>query len=179
MDIDSKQLADQFRELKARYPTKVPENFDEDAECEHLARLVHEDLYGPLEHYGPPSASGAGGSGLVINAEFEPLGNVRAIKTPRIKANVSAASAENPFVDPEVHALAKLSHQNITRLYEAHPLTTGGFCMITEYVENPKSLDEYADAICCGDECRISCAFVLLCALKISLSFAVGKRVRG
>lgn len=154
MNIDPKHLADQFRELKARYPTKVPEHFDEDAECEHLAKLVHEDLEGPLAHYGPPSASGAGGSGLVINANFEPLGNVRAIKTPRIKAHVSAASAENPFVDPEVHALAKLSHQNITRLYEAHPLTTGGFCMITEYVENPKSLDEYADLICCGDECR-------------------------
>ena len=168
MDIDPKQLADQFRELRAKHPTKVPEDFDEEAECEHLTKLIHGNLKVPLADYGPPSASGAGGSGLVINAEFQPLGNVRAIKTPRIKARVSAASAENPFVDPEVHALAKLSHQNITRLYEAHPLTSGGFCMITEYVENPKSLDDYADEICCDKECRRNENAFLLSTRKLA-----------
>ena len=168
MEIDPHKLADEFREIKRKSPSKLPENFDEDSESEHLAKLVREDLAKPLRDYGPPSASGAGGSGLVVNAVFQPLGNVRAIKTPREKAHVSVALAENPFVDPEVHALAKLSHQNITRLYDAFPLSRGGFCMITEYVDEPKSLEEYAELLCCGDECRKSENALLLSTRQLA-----------
>ncbi len=151
MEIDPGRLATEFRALERK-----PENFDPEAECEHLAQLVREELRDQLAEYEDPKASGAGGSGLVISAVYAPFINRRSIKVPRKNAQVSLSTEEDPFVDPELHALSKVSHQNITRLYNAHPLSNGGYCMITEHVETPKPLDEYATALCCSEECRKS-----------------------
>jgi HD superfamily phosphohydrolase len=164
MEIDAKQLANEFRELKANEPTKVPEQFDEDSECEHVAKLLHVEER--LDKYESPHASGAGGSGLVINAVHTQFGNVRAIKIPRLATKVTGKPEEDPFVDPELHALSKLSHQNITRLYEAFRLKNGGVCTVTEYVDAAKSLDQYADSICCTKSCRES-EYVLLRATRL------------
>jgi serine/threonine protein kinase len=151
MEIDREKLAEEFRRLE-----RLPANFDAEAECEHLDQLVREELVDYLAQYDDPEASGAGGSGLVINAVYKPFGNRRSIKFPRKKAQVSLDTEEDPFVDPEVHALSKVSHQNITRLYDTHGLAKGGYCMITEHVEKPKALDEYATILCCSEECRKS-----------------------
>jgi serine/threonine protein kinase len=89
----------------------------------------------------------------VVNAVFGELG-ARAIKLPRVGTPVTGKSDEDPFVDPELHALSKVSHQNITRLYDAFRLKNGGVCTITEYVENAQALDRFAGSICCTEECR-------------------------
>lgn len=151
MEIDSVQLASEFRDLERK-----PENFDPVAESEHLAQLVIQELGEPLAEYEDPKASGAGGSGLVISAVYKPFGNRRSIKIPRKKTQAALNPEDDPFVDPELHALSKVSHQNITRLHNSYSLRNGGYCTITEHVETPQALDEYAKALCCSEECRKS-----------------------
>jgi len=125
-------------------------------EAMHLANLVNGELAGALSKYEEPRVEGAGGSGLVISAIYEPFSTRRAIKIPR-KRLFDMVTKEPPTVDvdPELHALSKISHENITRLYEAHALSGGrGYCMITEYVCNPRPLDKFAYELCCSQQCR-------------------------
>jgi serine/threonine protein kinase len=149
MDIDVKKFADELRNLP-----RLPENFDANGETEFFASLVRDELAKELADYEKPRPLGAGGSGLVIGAVFKQFETLRAIKIPRKAVQVIMKEAENPYVDPELHALSKLSHQNITRLYAAHPLKGGGHCAITEYVEDGKPLDVFAAELCCSPNCR-------------------------
>jgi HD superfamily phosphohydrolase len=152
MKIDPNKLADEFRPLK-----RLPNDFNVMEESEYLSELVNTGpLSSVLGEYDEPWAEGGGGSGLVISARYIPHNNRRIIKVPRKKiSNPLPNSKPSPIVDPELHALSKISHKNITRLYDSHPLGPGkGHCMITEIVEDKKSFDEYARMLCGSELCR-------------------------
>ena len=91
-------------------------------EAMHLANLVNGELAGALSEYEEPRVEGAGGSGLVISAIYKPFSTRRAIKIPR-KRLFDMVTKEPPTVDvdPELHALSKISHENITRYTKPTP----------------------------------------------------------
>jgi HD superfamily phosphohydrolase len=152
MEINPAALTEQFSKMR-----DLPRDFTAGEESEYLAGLINsEPLKEKLRDYDDPRAEGAGGSGIVISAIFRPFGTRRAIKLPRKRIYEAVkTSDELPKVDPELHALSKVSHQNIIRLYEAIPLGEHqGYCIITEYVESPRSLDNFATDLCCTEECR-------------------------
>lgn len=134
----------------------LPSDFDTTEECAHLARLFSGPLATLLANYEEPRFEGVGGSGVVISAIYVPFHARRAIKVPR-KQTYEAAAHDAPDIDPELHALSKVSHQNVTRLYESRKLDQPGMhCTVTEYVESAKPLDRYAEILCCSDACRRS-----------------------
>jgi len=154
MEINPTALTEQFLRMQDR-----PRDFRAEEESEHLAALINsEPLKEKLIEYDDPRAEGAGGSGIVISANYRPFNTRRAIKLPRKRIfEMVKTNNELPRVDPELHALSKVSHQNIIRLYEAIPLGQDqGYCIITEYVVNPRSLDTFATDLCCTEQCRRS-----------------------
>ncbi|MHB9001503.1 MAG: protein kinase domain-containing protein, partial [Thermoanaerobaculia bacterium] len=80
----------------------------------------------------------------------------RAVKLPRRKiASPHSAEKPAPILDPELHALSKISHKNITRLFESFRIPAKqGFCMITELVPEHLPLDGYVLASCASERCR-------------------------
>jgi HD superfamily phosphohydrolase len=154
MQAHASDLEKQLLALKKR-----PVDLDPVAEAIHLAALLTDVLGASLSGYSQPKIEGVGGSGVVMSAVFEELGVKRAIKVPRERA-VTEAKAGGPVADvsPELRALSLLSHKNITRLYASYPLPDGLHCVITECVDNPVSLDDYAAATCCGADARESSA---------------------
>lgn len=151
MEIDKGTLIDQLRELPS-----LPSEFNPVVEAGHLETIIKGELSDFLKDYSEPFIAGAGGSGVVLCAKYEPFDTLRAIKIPRRRQYVSERPEDQPpEVDPEMQALSKVSHKNITRLYESKPLTEGkGFCYVTEYVNSPKPLHVYAKDLCTQDCCR-------------------------
>lgn len=151
MHTDKNLLVDQIRALP-----RLPRDLDPLAEAEHVHTLISRDLSGFLANYSEPEVIGAGGSGIVLRAKYEPFGTQRAVKLPRRRQYISEGDEDQPpEIDPEMHALSKVSHKNITRLYDSHHLAQGrGFCYVTEYVESPQPLHLYAKAICTDETCR-------------------------
>ena len=136
---------------------ELPSDLDAAQEAEHIADIVNRHLVADLNDYDDEvRVEGAGGSGIVMSAIFKPFGTRRAIKLPRREVYAAAVDGEGiPEPDPELHALSKLSNQNITKLYDSYKLpNNGGYCVITEYVENAEPLDRFAWALCCSDEIR-------------------------
>lgn len=146
------------RKLVAELAKKTGnEEVDAEEEIQHVAQL----LFGPLDEliakkYGDFRVEGIGGSGIVLSAVYQDFGTRRAIKLPRKRTYDDAKSPDSiAAVDPEIHALSKLSHENITRLYAAYPLPERrGYCTVTEYVEQARPLDQFATALCCDTASR-------------------------
>lgn len=121
-------------------------------ELEYLRGLLdgpHESSFRQelhLDDYANALPSGAGGSGLIIRLDHRPTGTQRALKVPlRRIYQGSPDPGEILPVDPEVEALARVSHQNITRLFATAKLAAGtGFGIVTEFVDAPSDLAEYA-----------------------------------
>jgi serine/threonine protein kinase len=170
MNIDRENLRKQFEALKLK--GRVPADFDCALESNHIADLAEDELARFLSDYDGTSvqSEGGGGSSSVISAVFTPFKNRRAIKLPRKRIYLSASQADiPPDVDPEMHALSRISHKNITRLYDSFPLIEGkGFCYITEYVEGAEPLHEYARLLCARDECRGNDFLLSNCLRKLS-----------
>lgn len=156
MDIDRKRLKGQFQELKGL--AKVPPDFACEEEANHIADLAKGELSAFLNPYDGKSAEalGGGGSSAVVSLVYRPFDVPRAVKVPRHRVYASQREQDQPpEVDPEMHALSKLSHKNITRLYDSHPLTQGkGFCYVTECISGAQSLHVYARCLCDQEECR-------------------------
>jgi len=133
---------------------RTPSDFDAKEESDHVALLLAGPLKEALAPYREPRPEGAGGSGLVFSAIYTPYGTRRAIKIPRKRVLHGAMDEPIPEIDPELHALSKVSHSNITRLYESHPLSEKkrGHCVVTEYVESPQSLSTFARELCCDEK---------------------------
>lgn len=162
MDIDMQSLIADLEALERK-----PSDLDPAKEADHLQRLCSDpSVAGRLEPYGRARGIGAGGAGIVLAAAHEPTSSERALKFPRYRlyrshdhphvgAELSETREAPVEVDPELSALQKVSHQNITRLYEAFRLPNArSHCMITEYVTDKQSLDEYARTVCCSVACR-------------------------
>jgi serine/threonine protein kinase len=152
MEIDVRLLSEEFAALD-----RVPDDFDPVLEAEHARGLLEiQPLKDGLAEYGDPHAEGAGGSGLVLSARFIPHDTRRVVKLPRKKLYEPQPSDKPlPVLDPELHALSKVSHKHITRLYDSFNLGVGrGYCMVTELVESHVPLDKYAVERCCSEECR-------------------------
>jgi HD superfamily phosphohydrolase len=157
MQVETTSLVDEINRLET-----TPSDVVALEEAEHVSRLLADpDVSTRLASYENPSVRGIGGSGIILRATYTPTGSDRALKLPR--ARLYQASSGDPArdvvveLDPELRALEKLSHQNITRLYEAFALPNGvHHCVITEYVPSSKSLDKYVVGLCCNIECRTS-----------------------
>lgn len=150
MEIDLATLTKQFESL-----SRLPPHFDSTVEATHIAQLINTELKPAFKDYEDVRAEGVGGSGVVLSAIFKPFRTRRAIKLPREKIYSENVKGEQAKVPPELEALSKLSHKNITRLYESLELkNAGGYCIITEYVEGSHAIDIFAKEICCSVECR-------------------------
>jgi HD superfamily phosphohydrolase len=152
MQIDASVFASELGKLP-----DLPRDIDPNAESDHVARLLQlPSLREKLNEYAEPRPEGVGGSGLVISANFVPFNIRRAIKLPRKRIFETAPTNDDlPRVAPELHALSKVSHQHITRLYDAIPLEEKrGHCIITECVPDPRSLDRFTADLCCNEQCR-------------------------
>ena len=154
MKIQIEELVREFDNLKKE--KKVPEDFNSEDECRHLQGLLEQGLGEKLVGYDRAKAEGAGGSGIVLSATYTEFNMPRALKFPRKQVFEKTGMEEDEIeVDPELHALSKVSHKNITRLYEAIAIPTKRlFVLITEYVNEPLPLDKYAVKICCSKEMR-------------------------
>lgn len=148
-------LISQMQALKSK-----PADLDPEAEAKYLCELIIDEqtVAEKLERFDDPEIRGVGGSGIVMRATYEPTGSHRALKFPRCRVYDSKPTDTSfPEIDPELHALEKTSHQNITRLYEAFLLPNQrSYCMITEYIFKSEPIDEYAQTLCCTTECRNS-----------------------
>jgi serine/threonine protein kinase len=150
MPIDVAKLKDEMSK------GRVPEGFDIEAEAMHLAdlwnRVQFQDCYDEFRY------EGAGGSGVVLSAEYKKFRTRRAVKLPRLAVYKSGSSADPlPEEDPELRALERLSHPHITRLFDSSKAPGGrGAVAVTQVVERAEPLDRYAGDLCCGPECRAS-----------------------
>lgn len=133
-----------------------PAEFDIEQEADHLLQLFAGDLKDALADYEGLYLSGVGGSGIVFRTTYRPYNSERALKIPRKAVYDQVANETGPIVgDPELHALEKVNHQHITRLYSSFNLLEGRtFCSVTEYVKDPLPLHEYARSLLCTDECK-------------------------
>lgn len=146
MEISKEILLESFDLL-----TRKPDNLDPEKEAIHMIKLLNE-LSSDLKDYAFNKIEGIGGSGIVFSAKYKDYQTLRAIKIPRERIYDDKNNLVE--VDPELEALSKLSHKNITRLYEAKSLPKGGFCVITEHVEDALPLDAYVIDLCCSSVCR-------------------------
>lgn len=148
METTIEQFTESFKKL-----SRLPDDVNIQVEAEHLKHLIDGELKDLLDGYTFTQIEGVGGSGIVFSSVFEKYNNRRAIKVPRKRIFENAdATAE----DPELDALAKLSHKNITRLYNSKQLSKGSFCAITEYVDEALPLDLYTKKLCCSEENRLN-----------------------
>lgn len=156
MHIDRALLTRQFDELKK--DGKVPSAFDCELEANHVADLAEGELSDFLKDYEGTSieALGAGGSSTVVSFIYVPFTVRRAVKVPRHRVYHSDRPEDQPPVlDPEMHALSKLSHKSITRFYDSKQFTKGkGFCYVTECVLQAQPLHKYAVALCATEDCK-------------------------
>lgn len=132
---------------------------EREVEAKHLVSLLEDSFVKErLTNYREPLVVGVGGSGLILKAQHCVSGVHHAIKLPRLPLyNEAIAKGDSAEVDPELTALAKISHQNITRLYDSFLIpNTSLHCVITQYVPDNQSLDDYAYGLCCGSACRAS-----------------------
>lgn len=152
MDAIAQRLAAELSALSRR-----PEDLNTADEAAHIAGVLqHPDLEKVFGDYSDFHAIGAGGSNVILSARYGPGDTDRAIKLPRLKI-VDPASTEkpHPVLDPERHALSKVSHKHITRLFEADRLPgRHAYYMITELVASHLPLDRYALEKCGSVECR-------------------------
>ena len=155
MKVNRKTLSRQIEELKRK-----PANVNAKEEAQHLENLINgdEDISERLVAYEDPVVVGVGGSGVILQATYSPSGGYRALKFPRKKqytdAKIDPSIVE---IDPERQALEKVSHQNITRLYEAFSLPNAiSYCMITQYIPggSDNTLDNYTSKLVCTPECQ-------------------------
>jgi len=145
-------LASEFRALKRK-----PNDLNSEDEAAHVVQILQaEGLADLFADYDDVHAIGAGGSNVILDAHFIPHNTRRAIKLPRLKITAPQASEKPlPVLDPELHALSKVSHKNITRLFESRPLhEKRGYCMITELVPEHLPLDLYAISKCGSEACK-------------------------
>jgi serine/threonine protein kinase len=152
MDVDIPVLASEIRALERK-----PTNIDPEVEAKHFHDLLElPELREAFSDYDTPRAEGVGGSGLIVSALYKPHDARRAIKVPRYHIYAAGPDgAPRPPDDPELHALSKVSHQHITRLFDSYELPEHrGFCTITELVEGHTPFDVYALRICGSSECR-------------------------
>jgi serine/threonine protein kinase len=137
---------------------RKPSDVDPGEEAQYLVSLIEDNsaLADRFTDYENPVLAGVGGSGLILRATYSPNGTERAIKFPR-KRQYEAAQ-NTPEIDPERTALEKVSHQNITRLYDAIRLPNlGSYCMITQFIPGEdNSFDSYVIKLFCNDDCRKS-----------------------
>lgn len=159
--LESSESRSRFEEHLAEELERVSREepgleLDPSSEVRHATSILNPEGSEPnLPHaqYSEPIFIGAGGSGLIFSVLHLPTGTRRALKLPRARLyessrdamdDVEAASALAVIEDPEIAALAKISHQNVTSLYEAIGLENGvGFFIVTELVEDPRLLSDY------------------------------------
>jgi serine/threonine protein kinase len=155
LEIDPKSIASDITSL-ARKPAHV----NSDEEANYLSNLLAENpaVAERLKNYAEPKVVGVGGSGIILRGTYTPNGGYRAIKFPRKRQYSDVDKDPNVIeIDPERQALEKVSHQNITRLYDAFELPNGAsYCMITEFVPGDDTLDTYAQKLICNMECQKS-----------------------
>jgi serine/threonine protein kinase len=152
MKIDTKALIENICSLKRK-----PANVNAEEEVEYLRSLfLTDEVSSRFENYENAVIVGVGGSGLILRATYTPSGVDRAIKFPRKRQYDNSKLV--PDVDPERAALEKVSHQNITRLYDAFQLPgSGSYCVITQFIPgDDNSLDSYVIKLVCNDACRKS-----------------------
>jgi len=163
-------LISQMKSLERR-----PSDLDCEDEVQYICSLILENpnVGEHLDRFNDPVIRGVGGSGIVIRATYEPTGSHRALKFPRRRLYETIPTDSSvPEVDPELQALEKTSHQNITRLYEAFMLPNErSYCMITEYISDSEPLDKYAQLLCCNEKCRNSARALNLALRELALIF--------
>jgi serine/threonine protein kinase len=139
---------------------RKPSNVIADDEARYLNELLAENssVSERLKNYSDPIVVGVGGSGIILRATYMPNGGHRAIKFPRKRQYMDAKNDPSVVeIDPERQALEKVSHQNITRLYDAFELpNNSSYCMITEFVPGDDTLDTYVQKLVCNPECQKS-----------------------
>lgn len=155
LEIDPNALAKDIETLHRK-----PGNVNADDEANYLHELITQNpsVAGHLKNYADPTIIGVGGSGIILRATYTPNGGPRALKFPR-KRQYTAVKTDPAVVeiDPERRALEKVSHQNITRLYDAFELPNDlRYCMITEYVPGDDTLDTYVPKLVCNPPCHQS-----------------------
>jgi len=153
MEVSRESLLKGLEELR---PPREPSECVEEAE--HLARLLAIlEVRDKLALYSSPVVVGIGGSGIILRALHTLSGIHHAIKLPRAPILKKALKGDSAEVDPELAALAKISHQHITRLYDSFRIPdTSLHCVITQYVPEHLSLDDYAFQLFSGPPRRKS-----------------------
>lgn len=150
MEFEYAELAESFKEIP-----RLPQDFDPLEEAEYMHEILTQQLAEELADYSEPRAVGVGANGVVISAVYTPFGTRRALKLPRKRVYLKAlrGNTAESDVDPEEHALTKMSHKNIIRLYSAIRLRqNAGTCMIMEFIPDAEPLDNYAEILCCSEE---------------------------
>lgn len=121
------------------------DNFNIEAETNHVMALITEpEIEALLANYEYIKFIRAGGSGMVFEIRDRLSQMHRAMKLSRVNSAVEQSDPKNPVnIDFEIHALSMVSHQHITRFYDAKTTHARHYCIITQLVEQPLSLDEW------------------------------------
>jgi len=99
-----------------------------------------------LKNYSEPKFVAAGGSGLIFRVTYLPHNTTRALKVPR--ARLLKGDTPGQEEDPEVEALSKVSHQNISKMYEDLAVAPGKHLVVSEWIESAVELHEYLSLLC-------------------------------
>lgn len=162
MHLTSQEIQSQFRSL-----TRLPSDFNSEVEADHVSSLLETVLVDSLKDYDDGKILGIGGSGIVLSAKFKPAGTYRAIKLPRQRI-FAGKESDDLIPDPELAALDRMRHTNITQLFGSNSLGIGkGACIITELVEAPLSLHKYCESLFANSLTRMSDAEMVIALKKM------------
>lgn len=145
MDLTAECIVSALQELEKK-SRAAEESFIAADEIAHFKKIQsNADAQSFLSNYSFEKLSGAGGSGVVICAKYKPYGTLRALKIPRSHVLTEDIQIKE---NPEVHALAKLNHQNIMRYYESTEVFEGHHILVTEYIPKCLELGDYISSEC-------------------------------
>lgn len=116
----------------------------------------------------------AGGSGLILRVLYRPHNVYRVLKVPRVRFLIGDDGSPEDE-DPEVHALGKVMHENIPRLFASVAVGRGRKLLLSEYIDDEKELHLYVQGVCeaaTSDPTSEQARAVLLNLAKLFLQLA-------
>lgn len=133
-------------------PIEIPPHPElPEEEREHITLMLQSgSLFEPLKKYESTFRFvGMGGSGVVLSAQYLDFKTLRAFKLPRKRVyDELVKNPDAPHEDPEAEALARVRHRAIPSLHLVAPLAKAGQCIVTDLVEAPASLEQWAVLLC-------------------------------